>query len=271
MNRFSSFIDVAGRVSRTTDVFHRVTAAAVTLPTADLDRVRSRLSGTSKWSESGLSQASNMVDLMTKHAVAVGIVTVNKRTPAWDKFWVDSVAIERTIKKQDGKPAGFVRAPNVLRFYLMGTAAVIGFSRAQFRTRTQSHIVDFMERSVLEHDMVFDNDIQGAENEETLRTIMGMPTPKSEKQFNFTVERRMSLTTDQDEPLLLLADFAAGIAHAANLPEADQQLPLRQDQAKQLLGRLHDADLLAIQSTDFNIKADDVFQDLATPAADKPL
>jgi hypothetical protein len=96
-----------------------------------------------------------------------------------------------------------------------------------------------------------------------LRTMMAMPTPRSEKQFNFTVDRRMSLTTEQDEPLLLLADFAAGIVHASLLPEAHQYLPLSQDEATQLLKRLHRAELLAIYAADFDIDCRDVFGELA--------
>lgn len=263
MNMLTSFVDVAGRVSRSTEVFHRVTAAAVTLVAAALDSVRASLPQDSgKWSGTDLSRATRMVDLMIAHAVAVGALSVNKQTPAWQKYWDDSLALETLIRAQDGRAAGFLRAPNVLRFHLMGGSAAVAFGHANHRTQHRPRIVDHLGRTLLDHELVFDTDIQGAENEEMLEIMMDQPMPKSEKEFGLTVKRHMSLKTEQQEPLLLMADFAAGIVHAALLPDANGSLPLTQEEASSLLNRLHDAGLLAIHQQDFNFDCRDVFGNL---------
>ena len=259
----TSFTDVAGRVSRSTDVFHRVTAGTVVLATSTLDDVRMSLPlNVGKWGQTDFAGASAMVDVMVQHSLAVGALSVNKRTPAWEKFWDDSLRIENLIRSQDHKAAGFVRAANFLKFHLMGGAANIAFGRAHWLTRTTPRVVDSSGRALLEHHMVFDNDIQGNENEEVLESILGMPMRRCEKEFNFTLRGRMTLATEQEEPLLLLPDFAAGIVHAAFLPEAGDFLPLTQAQANQLLKRLHDAELLAIHETDFDADCSDVFGEL---------
>lgn len=48
--------------------------------------------------------------------------------------------------------------------------------------------------------MVFDNDIQGEENEEVLKSILNMLMRRSEQEFNFTLIRRTNLATEQQEP-----------------------------------------------------------------------
>jgi hypothetical protein len=112
--------------------------AAVTIASADRERVRSSLpDNASKWSKSDFAQASNVVGLMLDQAVAVGTFSINKRTPAWEKYWIDSEAIKRKIQNQDRKPAAFVRAPNFLRFHLMGGASSLVFGHARFRTRSR--------------------------------------------------------------------------------------------------------------------------------------
>lgn len=232
MNHITSFVDMAGRVSRSTETFHRATAAAVVVATSDLGHVRASLpQGGRKWAQTDFARASEMVDAMIRHALAVGAFSVNKRTPAWEKYWVDSLDLENLLRRQDGKAAGFLRAPNFLRFHLMGGAASVAFGHAHWRTSAKPRVLDYRGRALLENDVVFDNDIQGSENEDMLETMLGMPTPRSEQQFGFTLRRRMSLVTEQQEPLLLLADFAAGIVHAALLPEAGKFLPLTQEQA----------------------------------------
>lgn len=264
MNHLTFFIDVAGRVSRSTEVFHLVTAAAVAVPTDALPGMRTALAANTgkKWAQTDFTGADAIVDVLIEHAVAVGAFTVNKSTPAWDKFWDDSLRIENLIRSQDGKKAGFVRAPNVLRFHLMGEAATIAFGRAHWRTRSTPRLVDASGRALMEYHMVFDNDIQGNENEEMLETMLDTPMPRSEQAFNFTHRRRTTVATEQKEPLLLLPDFAAGIVHAAFLPEAGNFLPLTQAQAQQLVQRLDRAALLAIHNADFDADCSEVFGEL---------
>ena len=263
MNHITTFVDMAGRVSRSTEVFHRATAAAVVVATSELAHVRDCLpEDVDKWARTDFARATEMVDVMIDNALAVGAFSINKRTPAWEKYWVDSLGLENLLRSQDGKAAGFLRAPNFLRFHLMGGAASVAFGHAHWRTRTKPRVLDSRGRALLENDIVFDNDIQGSENEDMLETMLAMPSPRSEQQFGFTLRRRMSLATEQQEPLLFLADFAAGIVHAAFLPEAGKFLPLTQEQANQLLERLHREGLLAIHQGDFNVECHDVFGDL---------
>ena len=204
MNDFTSFVDVAGRVSRSTDIHHRVTAAAVTFSTYDVQKVRSQLpAGLGKWRDTTVAEASAIVDFIIEHSVAVGIFSVNKRTAAWEKYWQDSLDIEDLIRRQDGGRAGFVRAPNFLRFHLMGGATSVSFGHAFHRTKYKTRIVDCFGHAIIEQRIVFDNDVQGAENEDMLQIMLSQPMPKSEAGFGFKAQRHISLKTEEDEPLLL--------------------------------------------------------------------
>lgn len=203
-----------------------------------------------------------MVDFLIEHATSIGAFSVNKNTPAWGRFWDDSLRIESVIRSQDGKKAGFVRAPNFLRFHLMSSAAVIAFARAHWQTRSIPRLIDASGRAVMDHYMIFDNDIQGAENIETLEDMLNAPLSRSEEAFNYTLRPHTTLSNEQDEPLLLLPDFAAGIVHAACLPEAADSMPLTQIQAQQLVRRLDSAGVLAIHNADFVADCSEVFGEL---------
>ena len=70
----------------------------------------------------------------------------------------------------------------------------------------------------------------------------------------------VQLLPEEDEPLLLLADFAAGLLHSTLLPDPGRiPMPMSHDAAKKLTRRLHEAGLLAVDSSNFNNSYDEIF------------
>ncbi|MBL8301092.1 MAG: hypothetical protein JNN30_22365 [Rhodanobacteraceae bacterium] len=145
----------------------------------------------------------------------------------------------------------------------MTGSATIAFAHALRASGLLDRARDFGSPLKIENQLIFDNDIQGAENEQSLRNAFNQPMSASSQHFGFELDRPFSIKTEQDEPLLLLADFAAGIVHASFLPEADEHLPLNQAQALELRNRLQRAGLLALHDVPFDVAAADVYGDLA--------
>lgn len=101
----TSFIDIAGRVSLSTDTFRRVTGAAVVIASDKVDIVRAELPDVGKWAPADFAQADRMVEFLIGHAAAVGVMSIDKATPEWTAYAVDAGRVEKRIQKQDGEHA----------------------------------------------------------------------------------------------------------------------------------------------------------------------
>jgi len=85
--------------------------------------------------------------------------------------------------------------------------------------------------------------------------------------FRF-ITREVIVTTEQAEPLLLLADFVAGIAHSALIEAPGRlRLPVSHESSKRLLHILHDSGKLVVSSKPFALEYQDVFGDALAEAA----
>ena len=263
MNRFTFLTDIAGRLARDVAGSPRVTAAAVAFGSGQLDAVARQLPRPlPKWKDCRLQDAEAVVSLLGEETIAVGIFSINKDTAAWHQFWEDARPLRAAIVAQDRRPAGFVKPANVLAFLLISGACAVATGHA-LRIGSKHRILDYRGRDLIERTVICDSDIDGDENLEVFRSLWERhdgSQPRLESMGIRIATREVRVTTEQQEPLLLLADYAAGISHAALLPDPGRiPLPLSVDDAKKLLGALNDRGKIAVQTCNFEFTYKEVF------------
>lgn len=265
MNRFTFLIDIAGRVSLGAEGNPRVTAAAVVISTASIDRVRNQLpKPLPKWKGCTAQDARSVVNLLLQEAIAIGVFSINRDTVAWRQFWEDAKPLQNAIVAQDNSPAGFVKPANVMVFQMIGGAAAVGGGHA-LRVSSKTRIQDHRGLDLIERNIICDSEINGAENLAVFAHLWERQDgwqPRLESAGIRMTTAQVRVTTEEDEPLLLLADYAAGLAHTTLLPEPGRlPLPLSLVEATDLLNEIDDAGKLAVHSGNFDLKYRDIFGD----------
>lgn len=211
--------DIAGRITRETLNADRVTVSGVALPSGAVKAIRKRIpKNFPKWREATDANVGFIVDLILREALGISAASIGKESPAWDEFWRDAAdAYSRAASSPTGK-IGFIKASTVIKYTLFGL--VSSMNTASMLTNRQLPLSASIRRpGLICTSMIFDNEIHGDGNVETfmelwlarnehqpLENILGI------KQIVVDV----SLMTEQEEPLLLLADYVAGLAHSVN-------------------------------------------------------
>lgn len=270
MSRFTFFADIAGQVSRDARGSDRVTAAAVAVPTADIESLRLYVDGMSKWRDCTLEDAESMVVNLKRHTSAVAIVSITKEPDTWNLFWESAKPLHEAIVLQERTPAGFIKPANAVKFFVLGEAVAIALGHAA-RISSRSGIVDYCSRELIERTIVCDTDIQGDENISVFKNFWkqsDLHQPRIEKLGFRFVTRDVVVATEQQEPLLLLADYAAGIAHSALIPNSGRiSLPVPHEPSKRLLSALDASGKLVVVAKPFDLKYEDMFGDALAEAA----
>lgn len=270
MSRFTLFADIAGQMSRDARGSDRVTAAAVAIPTADIESLRLYVDGRSKWRNCTSENAESMIVNLKRYAAAVAIVSITKEPGAWNLFWESAKPLHEAIVLQKQPPAGFIKPANAVKFCILGEALAIALGRA-VRVSNRSGIVDHRSRELIERTIVCDTDIQGDENISVFKRFWeqsDLHQPRIEKLGFRFVTRDVIVATEQEQPLLLLADFAAGIAHSAFIQNPGRiQLPVAHEPAKRLLSTLDTSGKLVVMSKPFDLKYEDMCGDALAEAA----
>ena len=263
MNRYTLFADIAGRVSLETAGNPRVTAAAVAVESARVEEIRAKvLPARPKWSKCTLADAQHMTTLLARECAAISVVSVNKDTEAWRQFWEDAKPLQAAIVAQDRRIAGFAKPSNVAVFWLFGLAFALASAHA-VKIGPSNRIVDYRGRELIERTILCDSDIQGEENIAVFRSLWdrhdGSQPLLDKLGIRFTTSE-VRVVTDDDEPLLLLADYAAGLAHSSLITDPGRiRLPLTSDDTKPLMKVLHDSGKLALQAGNFELKYEEIF------------
>lgn len=263
MNRLTVLVDIAGRVSLDTQGNPRVTAAAVAIATSALTIVRAALPPRlPKWKNCTASDAERVVELLSAHSVAVGVISINKETDSWRQFAVDADALQAAIVAQSKRVAGWAKPANLLVFQLIIRACAIATGHG-IRVGRMRRIVNMNGFELIECAVICDTDISGEENLEVFGSFWDKrhaPKSRLAKLGVCLVHDEVQVLTEQEEPLLLLADYAAGIAHSALLPTPGRlPLPVNCEQSNDLLSHLRETDKLVVESDDFDVSYSEIF------------
>lgn len=132
-------------------------------------------------------------------------------------------------------------------------------------------MVDYRSRALIERTIVCDSDVQGDENVSVFKDSWARSDehhPRMEEAGFRLITREVIVTTEQQEPLLLLADFAAGIAHSALIENPGRlPLPVPHEQSKRLLRALNESGKLVLTSKPFALEYGEIFGDALAEAA----
>jgi len=217
-NRYQHYMDVSGVVNETVSGHEYVTVAGVCVLPDSGDAVRKSASSLPKWGNSTFEHASAAADLICGTTLAAVALTLFKDTTAWADFWSRSKQYRGRLAQtaHDRTGAAFTKAANVLKYMLFGdcSAALLGETVKRVGKPT---LLGADRLSAVQLQIVCDTDIQGEENISVFQYLWkhleGNQPLINELGLSEHVSS-VAFATEQEEPLLLLADHLAGAFQA---------------------------------------------------------
>lgn len=266
MSRYIIAADISGRPSLDTLGSDRITAAAVVVRAEQAEEVRGRASALPKWRDADEAVAAYAIELLARDCVAVGVASMTKDSSSWPAFFAAAKPLQAAIVAQDRATAGFVKPANVAVYALLCYAYALATAHAIKVDRVSG---------LIERTVVCDTDIKGKENLEAFRNFWARSDqhqPRMNSLGITIVTKGVTVTTEEDEPLLRLADLAAGLAHCALIADPGRiKMPLEQNGAKRLLDQLQATGKLAILSKQFDVRYEEIFGEaLQAAASERP-
>jgi hypothetical protein len=232
MFRVTSYSDIAGQVSASSANADRITVGIVYLPTGGLKAIRKQIPPSfPKWRDATDAHLEYMVTLILRESLSVSAGSIDKTTSEWWAFWVDASATHNKVASIGCGSIGFLKAATLIKFTLFGDASAAALGHAIYTGRIPRGLS--RKRTIeIEETVVLDNEIQGDDNREALvgiwRAINGHQ-PLANSLGVTRTAKTLQLTSEQAEPLLLLADYVAGAVQAvrsqANVLQRSQVTP----------------------------------------------
>lgn len=229
-------VDIAGR-------FHRegpnlsVTTGAVAIAADRADYVRTLLPpDLPKWGRCTYAQAKEVGQIVARECLAVGAITRDLASPAWQRFWEDSTAHESMLNRLQGGKGGLLKAANIARTIALIDGAVVASGHA-------AYLSNAIERAkangpiTIGQTLIFDDELGGESREFFMELWSGArPQPGCQSVGIAFETRAVRMTTEQDEPLLMLPDYVAGLHHCVQLADTGPStFPLTASQADECL------------------------------------
>lgn len=272
MTRLTVLADIASRVMHSTNGSPRTVAGGVTVETTAMKGIRLEVARLPKWKSCTEDDAAFAVDLMVSQAIAVSIVSVNRQTQEWSQFLSDAEILHNAIMATSRKVAGWAKPTNLLKFLLISLACASSTGHA-IRIYRGPCIFSPEGRRLVECATVCDSEIDGGENLEVFESLwerQHIPKSRLAKLGIEMISTEVRVTTEQLEPALLLADYAAGLGLAAATKEPGRlQLPLNQEKASQLLSRLRSRGKLIAVDEEFSCSYDEIFGEVMAQAREQ--
>ena len=262
MGRYIITADIAGLPTLATTGADRMTAAGVTVRADLADEARAMAQSLPKWRDANEAIAAQAIELIERSTLAVGVVSMTKPPGVWEAFFAAAKPLQDAIVAQNRSTAGFVKPANVAKFVLLFHAYTLAMTQA-IKVDRDTHIKDPFGLDLIESTIVCDTEIEGEENLAAFRSFWARSDeyqPRIRSLGLHTVTKEVVVTSEEAEPLIRLADFAAGIAHCALIPEPGRiKMPLEHEAAKRFLGKLDATGKLALVNQPFDAKYEDIF------------
>lgn len=213
MTTLSLFFDIAGRVTKETKVDSYFTVAGVIFSASNERRLRATLrSNLPKWRNATPESLSLVADYLSKYSQGCTVVRIEKKQPAWGKFWEKGSDEHRYLTHTLNEKVGFARPGIVLKCWAFRVCAAIGLG-LHIRHYGRPELLDQYGRSMLRLQIICDSDIQGNENREIFEEhwqkwsrITWLIRGLDIKPYIDRVEFR----TEEDDPILYLPDYLSG-------------------------------------------------------------
>ncbi len=269
MNRLTILVDIAGRAMLATEGSPKTVAGAVALDTVDLPSARKEVCSLPKWGRCGLEHAEHVVDFLASQATSIGIVSVNRDTPQWLQFEREAAELQNAIVLQSRRVAGWAKAPNLLKFILLGSGCAVATGHA-LGSDKRLRIQNARGQQMVECSTICDKEIEGEENLEVFTSFWSeqrIPRSRLARLGIEMIGRDVKVISEQEEPALILADYVAGLGLAAALETPGRlPLPLDREKSSRLLNKLRDRGKLVAVEEDFAHTHQDIYGDLLAKA-----
>lgn len=255
--------DIAGRMAQDSTGSDRVTVAVACIPSGATNYIRKLIPDTCpKWSHATDSHVRLIVKLLRKEAFAISAMSVNKATSEWDDFWTIAARTHRRISDEAKGSVSVLKAATMLKFALYGQCSSLAVAHSikinEFPLTASNHGVLHVREA-----HIYDKEIDGDENIEAFSEVWKERNRYQPlvKQLGVKLEAiSISRETEQRERLLLLADYAAGIAHAAHsVADALSKSLVSRDCAQRAHADLGATSNYTEISEDFNLRYQDIY------------
>lgn len=212
-SRYELYLDYSGSSSKCGVGYEFVTVAGISLLPDITESLRRKVAGLPKWKDTNRINAEKVALLIKGEAVVALTLRVYKDPGAWRRFWNEAnehysrrAQAEKAIQVRYLKPESAVQR----ELYGECSARLVGetVKRVGHPTVRDSHGL-----GVLRCKVVVDSDIQGRANQAAffLGWVMVEHDHPLMRRHGLTVSfSDVAIATEQNEPLLLLADHLAG-------------------------------------------------------------
>lgn len=215
------FLDAAGRYSHSRET--PIVFSAVGIQTKNVDEVRESLLAATesklvKWSKSegNHDTAKAIFRLLAKRKLLWIARIIWKKSPDWDRYFEDGDELYEKCVKNAQEAAPYAKPMNTLKLHQFGLASadLLGVYLAR-----HTHWLPKSNRPVqrITVNAVFDSDIQGETNQRICQNVFeGLEgdLPQTVEATRIEPHFKVSITTEQGEPLLLLPDHVAGYLYS---------------------------------------------------------
>lgn len=211
--------DIAGRVAREALNADRVTVGGVLLPSGGTKFIRKRIPKLlPKWRDAQDSDVEFVVQLLLQEALCVTATSIEKESVAWEDFWKDAAEAYQRVAPGSGGSMSFVKAATLIKYILFAHASSLTIAHTINTVRIPRSRTS-RKPTLIRESLVLDNEIQGQENIDMFMELWEATNAHQPLIDLLGIHKEvvsLSLSTEQEEPLLLLPDYVAGLTHVAH-------------------------------------------------------
>ena len=256
-------MDVSGRVARSIEGHQFATVGGFSLETEKLEPSRNNLpKDLPKWDEATIADVKKVTEYICENAIYVTAVCLDKKTEQWSLFWDDAESYHQKLASASRMRTGFVKAANVTRYWLFGHCAAPLIAET-IKRAGMPKVLDSNGLGIVEVNIVCDSDIQGSDNIDAFKSCWEQ-FEKSQRKTNSLgirmILKDVKIETEQDEPLILIADYIAGICNSlfgAGKISAPAGLDL--DDTKAELDKIKDSGKIVVIVEKFGLNYKEIF------------
>lgn len=251
----SLFMDIAGRVTESTGGYRFLAMSCVAIPSNSLSQFRNLLCGLPKWKGANNDSIEVVKRVIGHTSMFAGTVVLEKTPPAWKNFWTTGKLWHDRFASQMRGKVGEQKPGVVLRYSLFGNASACCLG-SMLRVLGRPVLLDSNGNNVIHLDIVLDTDIAGSYGRQAFAELVKgwAQTTQLREQLSISpVVRSVCYKTEQDEPLILLPDYLAGIANmAANKSSRLQPSSASISSIRQLQDKLTSSPNIVLDVKDFD-------------------
>jgi len=224
------FIDAGGRYSHSKEV--PIVFAGLAVETRHVNEIRDSLltaanSPLCKWSNGKETKecARVIFRLLCKRQLIGVVRIVWKNTPEWDAYFVEGQRLYQIAIRKAQRSVSFAKPMATFKLHQLGILCgdLIGFFADRNRRRIPHKDSPIQPFAVT---AVFDSDIHGEANQQVFKAVFDRVDPELKRthaHFRICPRIKAEIKTEQEEPLLLLADYLAGYHYSRVAYKAQQQ------------------------------------------------